>query len=176
MYFLQDTNIRIPIAIEIVRLTPTQLLLRVRPIYLWLVGIFVAIAALYLIISYRYEVEQLWLLYLLLGGWLVLTFLFLISSEVITCRFDKVLGMMTLKQKTLLGTKVTKYPLWEIRQVGLDKLVSSYRVVILFHNGNYVFLPGYYSSEKKTKQHVVLSIAKFLNIEALFDLSLAVKS
>ncbi|MEC4985120.1 MAG: hypothetical protein SAJ37_18975 [Oscillatoria sp. PMC 1068.18] len=176
MYFLQDTNIRLPISIEIVRSTPTQLLLRIRPIWLWLVGIFVAIAGLYLIISYRYEVEQLWLLYLLLAGWLGLTFLFLLSSEVITCRLDKVLGIMTLKRETLLGSKVTKYPLWEISQVGIDKLVSSYRVVILFDNGNYVALPSYYSTEKKTKQNAVLSMAKFLQVKALFDLSLSVKS
>ncbi len=90
-------------------------------------------------------------------------------GQVVTCRFDKTLGSMTLKRQGLLGTKVTEHLIRQILDVRVEESTdsdgdSTYRVSFKLKSGDRLPLTSYYSSGKESKQQTADRIRRFLNL------------
>ncbi len=58
-----------------------------------------------------------------------------VLGSIRTLRLNKITGKLTLQQHTLLGTKITEYPLNKVSKVFVFGLVKGYRVGILTSRG-----------------------------------------
>ena len=109
------------VLVEILEKTPTKLILRHRPLGLWLIAGFCVILIPFLLIALA--VTNTWIFYLFwypflpIFSILVGVFIWLYAGQSVSCSFDKTLGIVTLKQQSLRQTKVIEFSLRDIIDV-----------------------------------------------------------
>ena len=145
---------------EITQPSSNQLIVRLRPVLLWLfTGVFGLVG--------------LWILFHagnLFGVIFVAISIVITGSvgQVVTCVFDKAVGQLALKRQGLFGTQVTEHRLRTISNIQVDESSSddgiTYRVNILFTTGECLPLTAYYSSGRQEKQNAADRICAFLNL------------
>ncbi|MBD1834885.1 hypothetical protein H6F61_19825 [Cyanobacteria bacterium FACHB-472] len=102
----------------------------------------------------------------LLGGGLA--FGSLHREFIISCTFDKALGLVRLKRQTLLRTKVTEWRLREINQIDVKEKMDSdgdkmYSVWLNLKSGEHISLSLQGITDKQNNQKIAECICQFLN-------------
>jgi hypothetical protein len=106
----------------------------------------------------------------LVGGGLV--FGSLLNAEfLVSCTFDKALGLVRLKQQTLRRTKVTEWRLREINQVEVKEHTDSdrdntYSVWLNLRSGGHIPVSLQSITDKQGNQKMAECIRQFLNLKA----------
>lgn len=127
-------------------------------------------------ISLRVQQDDRWFAYpfggifALVGGGLVFGSL-LYGEFIVSCTFDKALGLMRLKRHTLRCTKVTEWKLQEINQVEVKEHTDSdgdktYSVWLNLRSGENIPLLLQSITDKQGNQKMAEYIRQFLNLKA----------
>jgi hypothetical protein len=91
-----------------------------------------------------------------------------LTSEIVTCTFDKSLNSMILKQQRLLKTKLIERSIEAISGITLEVMSGDngelYRVSIMLDSGKCVPLTSAYTSDLQGNRKTAEDIATFLNV------------
>jgi hypothetical protein len=91
-----------------------------------------------------------------------------LTSEIVTCTFDKSLNSMILKQQRLLKTKLIERSIEAISGITLEVMSGDngelYRVSIMLDSGKCVPLTSAYTSDLQGNRKTAEVIATFLNV------------
>ena len=91
-----------------------------------------------------------------------------LTSEIVTCTFDKSLNSMILKQQRLLKTKLIERSIEAISGITLEVRSGDngdlYRVSIMLDSGKCVPLTSAYTSDLQGNRKTAKDIATFLNV------------
>lgn len=155
---------------KIVYHSQNVLILKERPIDLWIIGgIFTATGLYTLIILTQKQDVQLKTMLFFAG--LYLTFGYIgIITPVVTCVFSRFLKTVTLKKQNLFGRKAIEHCLSEIQDIQVEESttdtdnITCYRVSIVLISGGRLPLTSNYSSGYTSKQQIVSRIRDFLNM------------
>jgi len=107
-------------------------------------------------------------IFVLVGGGLV--FGSLLNAEfIVSCTFDKALGLVRLKRQTLRRTKVIEWKLREINQVEVKEYTDSdgdkiYSVRLNLSSGGHIPLPLHPSTNKEDIQKMAECFSQFLHL------------
>lgn len=158
---------------EILQKTPTLLTLRRRPVRLWIVATILMVVVPFLLLVTGFN--NAWLFYIwwytLLPIFLfILGLLLLNASIVVTCTFDKTLGKVTLKQKSLLKTKLVERSLRDILDVQIETTSwnrdsqATYEIVLFLRGGHTLCLNLAHTIGQRHKPQAVDVIREFLGL------------
>lgn len=157
---------------EILEKTPTKLILRHRPLGLWMAaGICIVLIPFLLILL---AVTNTWIFYLfwfpLLPIFSILfgVFILLYAGQSVSCRFDKVQGVVRLQRQGWRQKQVIEYPLREIINVELDSRTResavNQRIVLVLRTGHAQPLSLNHNADWKDKQATLDTIREFLGM------------
>ncbi|MCT7994427.1 hypothetical protein [Laspinema olomoucense] len=157
----------------IIKKTPTQLQLRHRPYFVWLIsgGLVLGLPFLLLAVgSFLTWIVHLWWIPLLLLLTLGMgNFTLVCWGPVVTCTLDKQCDRLILKYDRAIASKRIEYSLAEIREVLIESrtwegdIPQNFQIVLFLKNGGFIPLEGV-SSSWKTHQETANIIRAFLGL------------
>lgn len=156
---------------EILEKTPTKLILRHRPLGLWMIaGICIVLIPFLLMVM---AITNTWIFYLfwfpLLPIFSIIlgVFIWLYAGQSVRCRFDKVQGVVTLQRQGWRQKQVIEYPLREIINVELDsrsREAATQQIVLVLRTGHAQPLSLNHNANWKDKQATLDTIREFLGM------------
>ncbi|MBD2743611.1 hypothetical protein [Coleofasciculus sp. FACHB-1120] len=146
---------------KVIQQTFTLLTLRERPVGIWILSSFTAVLGLLVFISSNWPIDFFGLFCIICAD------LMMFGSPVKTCRFDKHLNRVILKQKGWLGTHVTGYSIDKISSVQVEESnlggIRFYRLTLTLLSGQRFYLTPIPSTDWQLQQSLASYIQQFLN-------------
>jgi hypothetical protein len=147
---------------KIVEQTETKLVLREFPLEVAWFGIFWVLPIISVMLFFRQNIIGTLFVVIVCSAAVGLT------SEIMTCTFDKSLNNMTLKRQKLLKTKKIERSIEGISGIKLEVMIGDnsglYRVSIMLDSGECVPLTSAYTSNLQDNRKKAEDIATFLNV------------
>lgn len=95
-------------------------------------------------------------------------FILVLSSEVVTCVFDEILGTFSLRRRGLFGIEITEHQIGEIEDIRVEELTdsdgSTYHTCIILRSGECLPLTRYSTSGKRDHQETADCLRRFLKL------------
>jgi hypothetical protein len=146
---------------KVIQQTFTLLTLRERPVGIWMLSSFTAVLGLLVFISSNWPIDFFGMLCIVCAN------LMMFGSPVKTCRFDKHLNRVILKQKGWLGTQVTGYSIDKITGVQVEESnlggIRFYRLSLTLLSGQRFYLTPIPSTDWQLQQSNARYIQQFLS-------------
>ncbi|MBD1840879.1 hypothetical protein H6F78_10420 [Coleofasciculus sp. FACHB-64] len=146
---------------KVIQQTFTLLTLRERPVGIWILSSFTAVLGLLVFISSNWPIDFFGLFCIFCAN------LMMFGSPVKTCRFDKHLNRVILKQKGWLGTQVTGYSIDKITDVQVEESnlggIRFYRLTLTLLSGQRFYLTPIPSTDWQLQQSLASYIQQFLS-------------
>lgn len=146
---------------QVIQRTATKLMLRERPVGIWLLGSFVAALGLFIFISSEWPLDGFGAVCIVLADLAVL------FAPLETCVFDTILDRVVFKQRGWLGTQVTQGLLHNISDVQVEKLIflgTSFYQVNLVLPGRPLYLNKFPRSDLNQQREIAGYIRRFLKL------------
>ncbi|MFE1746565.1 hypothetical protein [Coleofasciculus sp. H7-2] len=146
---------------KVIQQTFTLLTLRERPVGIWMLSSFTAVLGLLVFISSNWPIDFFGLFCIVCAN------LMMFGSPVKSCRFDKHLNRVILKQKGWLGTQVTGYSIDKITGVQVEESnlggIRFYRLSLTLLSGQRFYLTPIPSTDWELQQSLASYIQQFLS-------------
>lgn len=147
---------------KIIQETSEILILQEKLLGIWLLGLGTAVTGFFIVMSFEYPVD-------LFGGLCIaIAALAATLSPTETCTFDKVTGLMTLRQQHWFSRRVRQQYINQITDVKVDPYTMMgtqfFRVSLVLQSGQVIALTRSATTDQETQQRLVQHIRTFLKL------------